>query len=1019
MSEENIILPFPSIKNVTNPIEHAHKFHGDGESVYADKYYFTIPIEKFRPSPCSFMDVAATQSGFAHRMLLIVLFHLLDVNFYGDRPDLVQTPDGGRRVRVFMEFLLHDETDPVDFTMIDCVGIRFHVHIYDKGLDFLQGLLKMINGGEDDDDGKETGADGDGDTQPAAKKQKSGKRKFVPTFKKKAKTPISETYKDVKSILDWFRYAGAVAEDQTNIDKYTASTTGGDKYVPDDLHPFHPLNLFSWEHSCVQNMKESQTVQQNEFPFPDAVYYINGFMTTPHAILGVTLPRTPMWFNQPDPIMSRETFQTLFNKEFMDAFFDRRAAFIKRNDLAEIKQVQEQRKKKLVSNTDNPDQMPVELRKFRERSIKYLANAWTPAAFVSEPIKIMAKISGEMGTWTTGPMRVVDNSMSSFGNLMADTIICFENILRISTTHATLLRLVVNSLDAYRYEFNLHNNVLLVGAGATGKSHLLECLERVLYLPGTVDKVSHLTDKAMTVDTDANDGILTFHEMPPILMGNDKNSNETGSHLIKDMMTSCKVETQSITVDDGRRLKIVVSSERVCVVIMASNEARDLIPEALGTRMQFIQVNMNARSKFSINDMTSSVDGVAGGDYFKSDANSVDFERRWKVTQIMVNMVEKAIYIGSLEDVNIRVFETLQLKMTEYMKNHDIMQKIGNDRAIKFLKRFARTLTIIHAVNKFANDPQSPGYDPDGEIRMGTAKSFDRLLAIQPYLFCTEEIALFTLTINIDQLVDVHHFQVMEVVLALVERYFVKAGDGKYEEDDGYYYTKAVFQDERNIYRKMAAIQNTDMFPTKLSNENLKVAFRELRRRVHDEKTVIDFNSNTQSIHINADFVKKHFTWDASVNHFRCKFNIDAIMSDVFNKSYANKHTKPVDKMVIGTTYDRELPFLFNTIAKVPNPDKVLTRHIAQSNAIKGVAGTENNDDYTRVNDTVEFKVDFEDFCFRKYLEKCGYDAADYDVTDTCYEHHAAAPVSHDYPDYFVEWFKKFTNITPERERKH
>jgi len=1026
MSDDNLCLPFPRIENVTSPIENIHKFHKDGEKRNADKYYFTIGIDKFRPSPCTFVDVAATRAGEAHRLMLVVLFHLLDVNFYCGDPDVIQMPDGGRRVRVFMEFLLHEDVNPDDFTMIDCMGIRFHIHIYDSGIDFLKGILAMLNGGADADaddggggDGGDDGGDGGGDDGTRRRKKRK-KAKQASPMKKKVATPIQYSYRDVNSISRWYKLAGVISESTTlNIDTYMLHTSGP-SHDPDDDHPFHPTSLFSWERSLVDGMREGQRCESDIFDVPSAVYYINGYMTTPHAILGVTLPNTPMWFEQPDMRMIKNTFDSLYCNTFMDSFFEKKNAFIKRNDLAEIRHVQDQRKRKVINDNDNPEHLPIELRKFRERSMKYLANAWSPSAFVSDPIKIMARASGDIGSWTSGPMRIVDRTLTSFGNMMADAILCFENILRISTTHATLLRLIVNSLDAYRYEFNLHNNVLMVGAGATGKSHLLECLEKVLYLPGTVDKITHMTDKAMTIDTDTNDAILTFHEMPPLLMGNDKNSNETGSHQIKDMMTSCKVDTKSIVVEEGRRMSVSVSSETVGVMIMASNEARDLIPEALGTRMIFIQVNSNTRKKFSINDMTSSVDGVTGGDYFKSDPDTIDFDRRWKVTQIMVNMVEKAIYIGALENVNIRVFETLQLKMTDYMKTHEIMQNIGNDRDIKFLKRFARTLTIIHAVNKFANDYNSPGYDPEGKIRIGSPESFDKLLQIQPYLFCTEEIALFTLTLNVDQLVQVHHFQVMEVVLALVEKYLVKAGTSGYDEQDGFLYTKAVFQDERYIYRKLNAIQNTDAFPTKLSSENIKVAFRELRRRVHDEKTIIEFNSNTQTMMINSAFVKKHFTWDSAAERFYCNFDINTIMSEVFYKSYANKHTKPIDTMVLGTTYDRELPFLFNTMAKKPNPTKELTRFIAQSNAINGVDGTEVTEDYVRHNDTVKFKVDFEDFCYRKYLEKCGFDPSDYDVTDIVYDHHVSNPrTSHAYPEHFVDWFKRFTNITPEREQKH
>lgn len=1015
MSEENVCLPFPCIENTTTPIESFYKFHNDDESKNPTKFYFTIGIDKFRPSPCTFLDTASTRAGDASRFMLVTIFHLLDVMFYANQPNVIQMTDGGRRFRVFMEYLLHEDTDPGDFTFIDCVGVRFHIHIYDHSIDFLTGILKLI---EENGGASPKGDDEDGD----APGPKPKKRKKMDNKRKNKSTSLAEIYMDLNSIFRWYTLGGVIVG-QTSVDYHTSNTTGGDTYVPDDDHPLHPDNLFSWENSLAPCMRQDQALEYSEnFPIPAAVYYINGYMTTPSAILGVTLPRTPMWFKQPDHGMMMETLQSLYSKEYMTVFFEKRERFIKRNDLYDIKQVQEQRKKKLIANkSDNPEQLPYELRMFRERSVKYLANSWSPTAFVSDPIKLMARASGDLGSWTTGPLRLVDTSMSSFGNMMADTMMAFENILRISTTHSILMRLIVNSLDAYRYEFNLHNNILLVGAGATGKSHLLEMLEKVLFIPDSVTKVSHLTDKAMTVDTDSNDAILTFHEMPPVLMGTDKNSGDTGSGLIKDLMTSCKVDTYSIVVDEGRRMAIKCSSERVSVIIMASNEPRYLIPEALATRMQCIQVNSNTRQKFSINDMTSSVDGVKGGDYFEKSTNDLDFERRWKIIQIMVNMVEKAIYVGALEDVNIRVFETLQLKMTDYMKSHDeMMQKSGNDREIKFMKRFARTLTIIHAVNKFANDPSSPGYDPEGKIRMGSPESFDLLLKIQPYLFCTEEIALFTITINADQLIQVHHFQVMEVVLALVEKSLVKSGEGSYDEKDGYYYTKAMYQDERYIYRKLSAVQNTDAFPTKLSAENIKVAFRELRRRVHDERTIIDFNTNTQTLLINSSFVNDHFTWDNDTKHFRCNFDLNNIMSEVFYKSYANKHTRPMEKMILGTTYDRELPFLFNTMSREPNMSRSLTRCIAQSNSMKGVDGIEVTPDYIRKNDTVEFKVNFEDFCFRKYLEKCGYASDDFELNDTVYDHHVDhSDNAREYPDYHVEWFKRFTNIIPEREKKH
>jgi hypothetical protein len=770
----------------------------------------------------------------------------------------------------------------------------------------------------------------------------------------------------------------------------------------------------------VSGMKPQQAVQSDNFVYPDAVYYINGYMTNPHAILGVTLPRTPMWFKQSDRVMILETLQSLHTKEYMSMFFDRIGIIIKRNDLLEIKQVQDQRKTRLIDNTP-PELLNAKLREFRERSVKYLANAWNPAAFVSAPIKLMAKASGEMGTWYCGDPVVTDTGMSSFGNFIIDAMFGFENILRISTVHTILLRVFINALDAYRYSFNLHNNVLMVGAGATGKSHILDMVEHVLCLPGSVNKVSHLTDKAMTVDTDSNDVISTFHEMPPILRGGDNikgGGDNSGAHLIKDMLTSCKVATESIVVEDGRRIAIKASSERVGVMLMASNDPSDQIPEALATRMILIQVNANERDKFSINDMTSEVEGVTGGNYMEKSSADNMFSRKWKVRQILINMVEKMIYIGSLKDANIRVFETVQLKMTGYMKNHDIMQRIGNDRDIKFLKRFARTLTILHGVDKFISDPNSPGYDPHGEIKFGAPESFELLLKIQPYLFCTEEIALFTLTLNADQLIEVHHFQVLEVIMACVMKSLKTQSTtvNDYEEADGFWVTRSSYTDESSICRKLASAQNNSTFKTKMSAENIKVAFRELRHRVYNDHAIIEFSTNTQAISINFEFINKHFIWQDDIGRFVCNFDMNSIMADVFHKSYSNTYTRDHPKSIVGVTYDRELPFLFDTLHKRPNPDHILTRYIAQSNNRKGVDGHEVTAEYERIQDTVRYKINFEDFSYKQYLISCGLNPDNYDVEDTLYNHHVTGGTHMDYPEEHVEWFTKFTGIKPDKK---
>jgi hypothetical protein len=136
-------------------------------------------------------------------------------------------------------------------------------------------------------------------------------------------------------------------------------------------------------------------------------------------------------------------------------------------------------------------------------------------------------------------------------------------------------------------------------------------------------------------------------------------------------------------------------------------------------------------------------------------------------------------------------------------------------------------------------------------------------------------------------------------------------------------------------------------------------------------------------------------------------------MIDVFNKAYANKFTKTQKRMLVGTTYHKDTPFLFNTTDKNPNPGRILTRNLAVSvNEGNNVDDREENEFYERVNDTIKFKVDFEDFCYQSYLTDCGYDFGEFDIHETLYNHNVeCGDNTMQYPQSYVEWFEKFTGV--------
>lgn len=1012
MSEETTPLPFP-LDGTTN-ISSIFKYHvvdpGENdthETKICTKYYFTIPMDKLRPSPCTFSDTAYSCTGEGNRLILIMLFHLMHTMFYGDQPHRKTLPDNkGNRFNVFMEYLLPIGTDINDYTLIDALGIRFHIHIFDTSLDILSGLQRMIekNGGTpatvhgiNDSEGS---ADG---VQPEGRPKKRQKTSQC----KKNKIHLFNAYEEIKSIWSWYTIANTASDKRTEESEWTEfCMPDDDSWTPLRDHPFHPLKYFSWESSHVDGMMPCQSESNEIFGVPNAVFYIGEHIRNPLAILGVTLPKTPLWFEQ-HQTSRMDTLSSLANAKFMEKRMLDDVKYIKRNDLKEIKAVQKQRMETLINRTDCSD-IAMKMREFRERSVKYIAGVWRPGAFVSKPIHTLSTKAVELKTWTTdGGLQIVDPHMSSFGNFMAQMLIDFENVLRISTTHTILLRVIINSLDAYRQKADLHNNTVLLGGGSVGKSHILDSLAQ-LFEDTTVSKITHVTEKASAIDTDNNDHISCYHEMPGQLLGQEKGGQEQGSHIIKDQMTSCSVETQTIHVDSdtGRRHSARCTSECIGVFIMVTNERWDKVPQALSTRMIPITVNDSRRTKFGINEMTCKISGVMGGTYSNDEYNHL-FYSRWRKRQNVLVMVEKMIYTHVLEDVGMGVFDTMQINITENMIKSGIMYNDGNIRDIKFLRHFARTLTLLHAVEKFINDTESPGYKCQ---QFGTLASFKCLQQIQPYLFCTEEIALFTLTVNADQLIKVNHFKVVELILSAADKFFLKDGD-VFQDHDGYFRTHGKFRDYTSVYNLLE--KNQGKFRERISRQNIIVTFKELQNKGFEYQPIIQYDIGNASIAINKGYVEKHFSMDVGLGRYVCKFDVNTIMVDVFNNAYANTFTKTQDNMLMGTTYDKDIPFLFNTITKKPNPKHVLSRNLAVSTDYDGIDLVEENEYYKRVNDNIRFKINYEDFTYQSYLKDCGYDIGEYDCIKTLYNHNVptSAAVDKEYPKSYVDLFEKSTGI--------
>ena len=207
-------------------------------------------------------------------------------------------------------------------------------------------------------------------------------------------------------------------------------------------------------------------------------------------------------------------------------------------------------------------------------------------------------------------------------------------------------------------------------------------------------------------------------------------------------------------------------------------------------------------------------------------------------------------------------------------------------------------------MERYANHPDSPGYNK--------SISFENLLDIQPLLFCTEEIALFTLTLNCEQIISATSYIALEVLLFCCENKWARE-DETLVVRDGYFVTNtSTYASNTDVHTDLGSGQQNGNFTVKLSDENLRVGYNMMKKRYHDGKAIIVLDSNTQTLKISKDFVEKRYERNETLGRYTCKYNPHNLMQTVFVDAYCTEHTRRQNSMIIGTSISEKTPCLLN-----------------------------------------------------------------------------------------------------------
>lgn len=354
-----------------------------------------------------------------------------------------------------------------------------------------------------------------------------------------------------------------------------------------------------------------------------------------------------------------------------------------------------------------------------------------------------------------------DRSLSLFANRVIKIMEEAEQYFLISTAHREFYQVMHARYDAYRRDFGLHLNIFQTGEGATSKSFLFDLMKQCS-IEGTIDQLTYETAKANAVDGNRNDCITVCHEAPPGMFRASKNRNmDNGMEaMFKERLTSNHVSCKTFCFDEatGKRTQRITKSECIGVWFGATNDPRSEVEEALESRFLWGNFEKIKRPGKDIDDCINGERALSRTDKERRD----EIVLEWKEEQARVFIVEKMIWCGVIKDVDMSAFYIIKQKFKKLFDGKSVLSADTRDWQRIFI--FARVQAICTALTAV--------FQVEGGTYYGVPFEEDLLMAIEPFLVCTEEMVYFTLTMMDSQFVHPAEHKILKTVY----QYHKKAG---------------------------------------------------------------------------------------------------------------------------------------------------------------------------------------------------------------------------------------------------
>jgi len=328
---------------------------------------------------------------------------------------------------------------------------------------------------------------------------------------------------------------------------------------------------------------------------------------------------------------------------------------------------------------------------------------------------------------------IKDPTLSVFANMQFWFLQCLDSYMCVATAHPELLKLHNAAYDSYRQhgENQLHFNTIYTGESATSKSYAFD-VKKQMSIEGTITEITYQTTRADAIDGDQNDHITIFNEAPPgLFQAGPGDQNQDALSMMKEKLTSNRVRTKTFVKDEetGERKNRIAVSSQIGVYMGATNDNPALAEEAVKSRFHWGEFERIYRKDKCISDYQRKAFDMEKKPELKKKADQFLFYT--KDQQMKVFYIWKFIFCNIIEDIDLDAASILLTQLSKVMKkDYNIRMP---PRTVERYRILCRILTITNALDVVFN--------MKGGLHQGKPFELKQLLDVEPYLYCTEEIA--------------------------------------------------------------------------------------------------------------------------------------------------------------------------------------------------------------------------------------------------------------------------------------